>query len=145
LKEEGLIPAFVRTVHHLDDFADPRLVARQTRSIVTADALIVVSRLWRETLIARFGREADVGGNGVDTCRYSPRADGSEAELRQLLGVGSGPVFLSVGGSRGARTQSASFRLLSRFIAHTPPRASSLRGAQACSIITPIKRRSAGS
>ena len=98
LKEEGLIPAFVRTVHHIDDFADPRLVGRQTRSILAADALMVVSALWRETLIARFGREADVGGNGVDTCRYSPHADGSEAELRQRLGLGAGPVFLSVGG-----------------------------------------------
>jgi glycosyltransferase-like protein len=98
LKEEGLISAFVRTVHHIDEFSDPRLVARQTRSIVTADALMVVSDLWREDLIKRFGREADVGGNGVDTCRYSPHVDGSEAELRQRLGLGTGPVFLSVGG-----------------------------------------------
>ncbi len=98
LKEEGLIPAFVRTVHHIDDFADPRLVARQTRSILAADALMVVSALWRENLIKRFGREADVGGNGVDRRRYSPHADGSEAELRERLGLGSGPAFLSMGG-----------------------------------------------
>ncbi len=98
LKEEGLIPAFVRTVHHIDDFADPRLVQLQTRSIVAAGALMVVSALWRETIIARFGREAHVGGNGVDVCRYSPHADGSEAELRDRLGLGTGPVFLSVGG-----------------------------------------------
>jgi glycosyltransferase-like protein len=98
LKEEGLISAFVRTVHHIDDFSDPRLVRRQARSILAADALMVVSDLWREDLIKRFGREADVGGNGVDGCRYSPHADGSEAELRQRLGLGTSPVFLSVGG-----------------------------------------------
>ena len=98
LKEEGLIPAFVRTVHHIDEFADPRLVKRQTRSILTADALMVVSALWRETLIARFGRDAEVGGNGVNTRRYSAQIDGSEAELRCRLGLGSGSVFLSVGG-----------------------------------------------
>jgi glycosyltransferase-like protein len=34
----------------------------------------------------------------VDTSRYSPHADGSEAELAQRLGLGTGPVFLSVGG-----------------------------------------------
>ncbi len=84
LKEEGVIPAFVRTVHHIDDFADPRLDAWQTRSIRAADALMVVSDLWRESLIARFGREAESGGNGVDACRYSPHADGSEAELRRV-------------------------------------------------------------
>jgi glycosyltransferase-like protein len=98
LKEEGLIPAFVRTVHHIDEFSDPRLVARQTRSIVTADALMVVSALWREALVERFGREAEVGGNGVDTCRYSPHANGSEAKLRERLGLGLGSVFLSIGG-----------------------------------------------
>jgi glycosyltransferase-like protein len=57
-----------------------------------------VSALWRRNLIERFGREAEVGGNGVDTSRYSPHADGSEAELAQRLGLGTGPVFLSVGG-----------------------------------------------
>jgi glycosyltransferase-like protein len=113
LKDEGLIPAFVRTVHHIDEFSDPRLVARQTRSIVTADALIVVSSLWRETLIARFGREADVGGNGVDACRYSPHADGSEAELGQRLGLGTGPVFLSVGGIEARKN---TIRILQAFV-----------------------------
>jgi glycosyltransferase-like protein len=113
LKEEGLISAFVRTVHHIDDFADPRLVQRQTRSILAADALMVVSSLWRETLTARFGREADVGGNGVDACRYSPHADGTEAELGQRLGLGSGPVFLSVGGIEGRKN---TIRILQAFV-----------------------------
>jgi glycosyltransferase-like protein len=98
LKEEGLISAFVRTVHHLDDFSDPRLIRRQARSILAADACMVVSGLWRDNLIARFGREAEVGGNGVDAARYSPRPDGTEAELRHRFGLGAGPVFLSVGG-----------------------------------------------
>ena len=113
LKEEGLIPAFVRTVHHIDDFADPRLVRRQTRSILAADALMVVSALWRETLIARFGREAVVGGNGVDACRYSPHLDGSEAELAQRLGLGSGPVFLSIGGVEARKNTT---RILQAFV-----------------------------
>jgi glycosyltransferase-like protein len=113
LKEEGLIPAFVRTVHHIDEFSDPRLVARQTRSIVTADALMVVSNLWRQNLIARFGREADVGGNGVDTCRYSPHADGSDAALPQRLGLGSGPLFLSVGGIEARKN---TIRILQAFV-----------------------------
>lgn len=113
LKEKGLIPAFVRTVHHIDDFADPRLVGRQARSILTADALMVVSALWRRNLIERFGREAEVGGNGVDTCRYSPHADGSEAELAQRLGLGTGPVFLSVGGIEARKNTT---RILQAFV-----------------------------
>jgi glycosyltransferase-like protein len=113
LKEQGLIPAFVRTVHHIDDFADPRLVRLQTRSIVTADALMVVSGLWRETLIARFGREAKIGCNGVDARRYSPHADGSAGELRARLGLGSGPVFLSVGGVEARKNTT---RILQAFV-----------------------------
>jgi glycosyltransferase-like protein len=113
LKEEGLIPAFVRTVHHIDEFSDPRLVARQTRSILAADALVVVSSLWRETLIARFGREAEIGGNGVDTRRYSPHLDGTEAELAHRLGLGSGSVFLSVGGIEGRKN---TIRILQAFV-----------------------------
>ena len=113
LKEEGLIPTFVRTVHHIDDFADPRLVRRQSRSILAADALMVVSGLWRAKLIERFGREADVGGNGVDTRRYSPHVDGAEAELGQRLGLGSGPVFLSVGGIEARKN---TIRILQAFV-----------------------------
>ena len=144
LKEEGSIPAFVRTVHHIDDFADPRLVRRQTRSILAADALMAVSALWRENLIERFGREAELGGNGVDAFRYSPRADGSEAELRHVW-VSERAVCSSVWvASRRARTRPAFFRPLSRFIAPGPMRVWSLRGARACSIIIPIRPLSAG-
>ena len=34
----------------------------------------------------------------MDAFRYSPRPDGTEAELKDRFGLGSGPVFLSVGG-----------------------------------------------
>ena len=32
LKQRGLIGAFVRTVHHIDDFADQRIARLQTRA-----------------------------------------------------------------------------------------------------------------
>jgi Glycosyltransferase Family 4 len=93
LKGEGLVPAFVRTVHHVDDFADPRLVGRQTRSILAADALMVVSTLWRDNLIARFGREADVGGNGMDTSRYSPMPTDPKRSLPNVSVSERDPCF----------------------------------------------------
>jgi glycosyltransferase-like protein len=97
LKREGLIPSFVRTVHHLDAFADPRLNAWQDASIREADALLAVSQLWRRRLREDFGREATMSGNGVDLAKYSP-ARGSEDGLRAHLGLGDGPVYLAVGG-----------------------------------------------
>ena len=39
LKQRGLIHGFVRTVHHMDNFDDPRLQALQHRSIAAADEI----------------------------------------------------------------------------------------------------------
>ena len=98
LKERGLINGFLRTVHHLDLFADPRLAALQARSVASADGIFVVSALWRQTLRTRFGVEPISVGNGVDLDRYRPEPDGVEATLRVRLGLGTGPVILAIGG-----------------------------------------------
>ena len=98
LKDRGLIPGFVRTVHHIEDFADPRLAQLQTRSIREADRWMVVSATWRDRLAQTFAIDATIGGNGVDVDRFRPEADGREPELRSRLGVGPGPLFLCVGG-----------------------------------------------
>jgi glycosyltransferase-like protein len=98
LKENGLIGPFARTVHHVDQFNDPRLQALQDRAITSADRLFVVSRLWRDRLARGYGRDSTVVGNGVDTKRFSQRAHPQDAALRERLAVRNGPVILSVGG-----------------------------------------------
>ncbi|MFD1701958.1 MSMEG_0565 family glycosyltransferase [Methylopila henanensis] len=98
LKAAGLIPAFARTVHHLDPFADPRLDALQSRSVSAADAAFTVSEMWRSVVQERFGLAATIVGNGVDGQRFRPEPDGREAALAARLGLGGGPVILSVGG-----------------------------------------------
>ncbi|MCQ4629247.1 MSMEG_0565 family glycosyltransferase [Shinella lacus] len=97
LKARGLIPGFARTVHHVDTFGDPRLVALQDRSIVEADLFFTVSTLWQKALGER-GMPAVVVGNGVDTERFAPTWSGEQTALRDRLGIPSGPVFLSIGG-----------------------------------------------
>ena len=99
LKERGVIRGFARTVHHVDSFADPRLRALQTRAIVSADRLFVVSRLWRDWLSNEFGRVPHLVGNGVDTERYSPVPDDNDAALRALVKLPvDARVFLAIGG-----------------------------------------------
>ncbi|WP_020188125.1 MSMEG_0565 family glycosyltransferase [Methylopila sp. 73B] len=118
LKDDGLVRAFVRTVHHLDTFADARVAALQTRSVTTSDAQIVVSDLWRAALRARYGLEPTLAGNGVDARRFRPDPDGREATLRLRLGLGSGPIILSVGGveeRKNARRLLEAFRQVRRF------------------------------
>ncbi|MGF9566197.1 MSMEG_0565 family glycosyltransferase [Neorhizobium sp. JUb45] len=98
LKERGLIPAFVRTVHHIDTFSDPKLMQLQDRSIDRADRFFSVSEMWQATLRTNRGISSVVVGNGVDTQRFAPTWNGEQAELHDRLGLHSGPVFLSIGG-----------------------------------------------
>lgn len=98
LKAEGLIPRFARTVHHIDQFADPRLMALQDRSIDRADMFFTVSAHWQKTLQDKRGLPSTVVGNGVDMERYAPTWNGEQTALRDRLKLHAGPVFLSIGG-----------------------------------------------
>jgi glycosyltransferase-like protein len=98
LKQRGLIDRFARTVHHIDQFEDLRLTARQSRSIEAADELFVVSALWQSRLQTDFGRVSTVVGNGVDTTRFTAAGNTHDAELRARYGLTGHPILLSVGG-----------------------------------------------
>ncbi len=87
LVREGRRGGFVRTVHHLDAFENPRLAAWQDEAIRGAAHLFCVSAQCRTQLEQRFGRSAAWVGNGVDTARFAPR-DGVSAGGRTILAVG---------------------------------------------------------
>ncbi len=53
LTDAGLIRGFLRTVHHLDRFADQRVEARQTRAVGAAETVLCVSDLWADDTEAR--------------------------------------------------------------------------------------------
>ena len=111
--------AFARTVHHLDIFADPRLDAWQTRSIVEADRLMAVSEMWRGRLQTDFRRDADVVGNGVDLAKFLEAAEGAEA-LRARWRLGDGPVFLSIGGVEARKNTGAMLAAFARLSRERP-------------------------
>jgi glycosyltransferase-like protein len=98
LKAEGAIRGFLRTVHHLDHFDDPRLAAWQERAYRDADQVLCVSQTWTRELQRRYGIAAVTVLNGVDTLRFSPQASPLDAVLKQRLGLGGGPLILAVGG-----------------------------------------------
>ena len=97
LKRRGLISGFVRTVHHIDQFADPRLMQLQDRSIDGADVFLTVSAKWQEVLKER-GLASTIVGNGVDTDRFTPTWSGEQTALRDRLNLPPGPIFLAIGG-----------------------------------------------
>ena len=115
--ERGLINGFVRTVHHLDAFDDPRLMARQKRGFEAAQQVLCVSQLWSDVLQRDHGIAAELVHNGVDCQRYRRPADASDKRVAVRYGLRGGacaPVFLSVGGIEERKN---TVRLLEAFIA----------------------------
>ena len=98
LTRRRLIPGFVRTVHALAPIADPVLARRQDRAILDAGRLLSISRIGAANLADTYGMQAEVVGSGVDATTFDPEPGPGESALRSRLGLGAGPVFLSVGG-----------------------------------------------
>ena len=98
LKEEGAIHGFVRTVHHLDHFDEPRLAAWQERAYRDADQVLCVSDTWTREMLSRYGIAAVTVPNGVDATRFTSPMLSTDEAIRQRLGLGTGPLILAVGG-----------------------------------------------
>jgi len=98
LKQRGLIQCFARTVHHMDAFDDARLTELQRRAIAEADHIFTVSQVWADHVAEAFTCTPTVVGNGVDLSRFSATPAPTDAGLRTRLGLGRGPVLLSIGG-----------------------------------------------
>jgi glycosyltransferase-like protein len=99
LRDEGVIEHVVRTVHHVDDFISPALIACQDRSILMPDLVLCVSRPWIQRLADEFGLEAQLVRNGVDCGRFRvPRDAAERAADRAALDLGDRLAVLTVGG-----------------------------------------------
>lgn len=110
LKDRGAIPGFLRTVHHLDAFSDPRLAAWQDRGMHAAQQLFCVSHVWQDRITELTGRRPIMVGNGVDTARFTPQPDDTDAALAARLALPPGPVFLAMGGIEARKNTLAILR-----------------------------------
>jgi glycosyltransferase-like protein len=99
LRDEGVVGAVLRTVHHVDDFRSPSLIACQERSIAGPDHVLCVSEPWIGRLRDQFAVEAELVVNGVDAERFRPARDESErAAARAAAGLNGELAILTVGG-----------------------------------------------
>jgi glycosyltransferase-like protein len=99
LRELGVVPHVIRTVHHVDDFSSPSLVECQERSIAGPDAVLCVSDPWIARLDEEFGVRAGRVPNGVDARRFRPPRDAAERRReRRALGIDERLAVLTVGG-----------------------------------------------
>jgi glycosyltransferase-like protein len=116
LVDAGLVGGFVRTVHHLDDFDDARVMQWQRRSVARAECVLCVSALWCRILRQQHGVEAALVGNGVDLRRYQPQPQAGDAQVAQRLGLRRGaPLWLCVG---GVEERKNTLRALQAFTLH---------------------------
>lgn len=97
LRDEGRLPAVIRTIHHVDAFTDPALLEWQRRSIVDVDVRICVSRHWAERVDADFGVGCHVIPNGLESERFID-CDATRAQAGAVFGWGTRPAVLAVGG-----------------------------------------------
>jgi glycosyltransferase-like protein len=101
--ESGQLRAFVRTVHHVDSYADPTLLAWQSRGIRGAARCFCVSAVWQEFLAREHALHADIVQNGVSLTRFTPHPVPRDQSLRAELGLGAGPIYLAIGGIEGRK------------------------------------------
>jgi glycosyltransferase-like protein len=121
LRQQGVVPGYVRTVHHVDDgFGDTVVDALEERSIRQADRLVCVSPSWVDKIRSRFQREAVHVYNGVDVSRFSARPGALDAALARRLGLGQGPVFLMVGGIEARKNTVAALTAFLRLRQQVP-------------------------
>lgn len=88
----------VRTVHHIDHFSTPELVACHERALVRPYAHVCVSGAVATELADGWGIEATVIPNGVDNARFAAAAGPAAANARRRWRDQFGRYVLSVGG-----------------------------------------------
>ncbi|OGS43430.1 MAG: hypothetical protein A3K76_03000 [Euryarchaeota archaeon RBG_13_57_23] len=76
MKSKGEIAAPIfRTIHHVDDFAEPRLFEFEKRAVAQADHRFVVSRYWQKALKDDYGYDSIISYNGIDVSDFSGLPD----------------------------------------------------------------------
>lgn len=120
LREQGVIPHFVRTVHHIESFNSPYLQACQERSIVSPDLCLCVSNYWQVELQKQYHLYAPRVVNGVNTSRFSLHVTGQEAGLKQQLGLKGYPIYLTVGGIEPRKNSITLLQAFTQVLEHYP-------------------------
>jgi glycosyltransferase involved in cell wall biosynthesis len=72
MKSQGMISAPIfRTIHHIDDCAEPSLLEFEKKALGSAEHRFVVSRYWQDVLRNQYGYDSIVTYNGLDLEDFS--------------------------------------------------------------------------
>jgi glycosyltransferase-like protein len=100
----------VRTVHHVEAFADPYLAECQRRSIQSAAVCFAVSKTCARDVWRQFGIRTLPITNGVDMGRFAGVDESRLAAWTQTLKAQVGPAVLAVGGIEERKNTLATLR-----------------------------------
>lgn len=98
LRSQELIPHFIRTVHHIEDYNSPYLQDCQDRSIREAELCLCVSESWQTQLAEHYQIHSLRVINGVNLQRFSSERNGTELQIKQKFSLTGSPIYLTVGG-----------------------------------------------
>ena len=112
IREDGLIPSFIRTIHHIEDFTSDSLIECQNNSIYRPNFHIVVSNYWQQLIANEYGVVTSVIYNGVDIDRFRQPTHAERSTARAKLGLKDQVVILNIGGIEPRKN---SIRLLHAF------------------------------
>ncbi len=88
MKSRGMISAPVfRTIHHIDDFSEPRLFEFEKKAVGLAEHRFVVSKYWQRELRNEYGLDSIVTYNGMDPSDFADRPP-RRAKVPTVLFVG---------------------------------------------------------
>ncbi|MFM7324132.1 MAG: MSMEG_0565 family glycosyltransferase [Nodosilinea sp.] len=120
LRERGLIPHVIRTVHHVEAFTSAYLQVCQDRSIQAPNLCLSVSAASQGEVWQHYGRPAPRVINGLNGDRFSPLPDGTESAIKQQLGLTGQPVYLTLGGIEPRKNSLTLLRAFARVLSHCP-------------------------
>ncbi len=119
LRDRQVIPHYLRTVHHLDDFNHPYLQDCQDRSIRLPDLCFCVSQYWQAQVEQHYQVKTARVANGVDIQRFRPDLAG-ELALKQRLGLKGHPIYLTVGGIEPRKNSITLVEAFAQVLEHYP-------------------------
>jgi glycosyltransferase-like protein len=120
LRSRGRAVDLVRTVHHVEAFADPYLEGCQRRSIRDAALCLAVSQTTARDVSALYGVDPLPISNGVDIGRFRGVDPGRILAWAKRLEAGAGPVILAVGGVEERKNTRCVLRAFARVLPHHP-------------------------
>ena len=112
LRQQQVIPHFVRTVHHVEAYSSIYLQQCQDKSIRAADLCLCVSQDCQIEVLEQYQIQAKRVINGVKQTYFSTATANLQISLKHQLKLSGSPIYLTVG---GVEPRKNSMNLLSAF------------------------------